>query len=304
MSATKFGGNQTTSADVVIRQIWIHGSHMRVLENRVLKDSLEIQNAILYGTFPSSGRPDDKALLFNNTPKSEVDAVKVNGCDPFHHGDSSWDFHSPLMYWNCSSDTIENDKNLVVTINSQTSRRSYRNLTLRPSSVLAGKSFVGNKLLAADALVLTLFDQSPSSFNIRLWSERLSDLAALYSDRWTFYPEAGTMIWSQLFRFQFKPISTSDDFMLIGLYIGMLVYAIFNLSKAPRAVRSPLGLILTVVTEVFELLSPIKVRSLHLQMILSVVASFTICAILRIDLARIPQEVYPFVVLGIGPENM
>jgi Sterol-sensing domain of SREBP cleavage-activation len=39
-------------------------------------------------------------------------------------------------------------------------------------------------------------------------------------------------------------------------------------------------------------------------MIVSVIASFTICAMLGIDLGRIPQEVYPFVVLGIGPENM
>jgi hypothetical protein len=39
-------------------------------------------------------------------------------------------------------------------------------------------------------------------------------------------------------------------------------------------------------------------------MILSVIASFTICAILKVDLTRIPQEVYPFVFLGIGPENM
>jgi hypothetical protein len=249
MSATKFGGNQTTRADVVIRQIWIHGSHMRVLESGVLKDSLDIQNAILYGTFPSSGAYDDKNGPPNTTFELEDDAL-LAGCDPSNYGDSSWDYHSPLMYWNCSTEAIENDDNLVATINSQSARRSYRNLTLRPSSVLAGKSFLGNKLMAADALVLTLFDRSPSSSNIRLWSERLSDLAALHGDRWTFYPEAGTITWSHLFRFQFKPISTSDDFLLIGLYFGMLAYAVFNLSKAPRAVKSPLGLILTVVTEV------------------------------------------------------
>jgi hypothetical protein len=37
---------------------------------------------------------------------------------------------------------------------------------------------------------------------------------------------------------------------------------------------------------------------------ISIVASFTICGFLKIDLARIPQEAYPFVVLVIGLENM
>jgi WD40 repeat protein len=37
---------------------------------------------------------------------------------------------------------------------------------------------------------------------------------------------------------------------------------------------------------------------------ISIVASFTICGFLRIDLAHIPQEAYPFVVFVIGLENM
>lgn len=36
----------------------------------------------------------------------------------------------------------------------------------------------------------------------------------------------------------------------------------------------------------------------------SVLASFTICGLLKINLAQIPQEAYPFVVLTIGLENM
>jgi hypothetical protein len=39
-------------------------------------------------------------------------------------------------------------------------------------------------------------------------------------------------------------------------------------------------------------------------MTVSIIASFTICAALRVDLARIPSEAYPLVVLGIGPDNM
>lgn len=39
-------------------------------------------------------------------------------------------------------------------------------------------------------------------------------------------------------------------------------------------------------------------------MSISILASFTICGILKINLARIPREAYPFVVLVIGLENM
>jgi hypothetical protein len=40
------------------------------------------------------------------------------------------------------------------------------------------------------------------------------------------------------------------------------------------------------------------------QITISIVASFTFCGFLRIDLAHIPQEAYPFVVFVIGLENM
>jgi hypothetical protein len=36
----------------------------------------------------------------------------------------------------------------------------------------------------------------------------------------------------------------------------------------------------------------------------SIFASFSICGALKIDLAMMPQEAYPFVVLVIGLENM
>jgi hypothetical protein len=39
-------------------------------------------------------------------------------------------------------------------------------------------------------------------------------------------------------------------------------------------------------------------------MFISIIASFSICGVLQIDLARIPDAAYPFVVLVIGLENM
>jgi hypothetical protein len=40
------------------------------------------------------------------------------------------------------------------------------------------------------------------------------------------------------------------------------------------------------------------------KLFISIFASFSICGILQIDLARIPDAAYPFVVLVIGLENM
>lgn len=235
MSARPFGGNQSTTADVVIRQVWVHGNYMGVLDSNLLIESLGIQNAVLYGTFPGNQQSQDR----NSFPDRNIEGRS-----------KSWAFHSPLIYWNCSKTAMENDKDLMTTISVQSNRRSNFNLTLRPSSVFAGKSFINTKLVAADALVLTLFDTSASSHNTLLWGERLSNLAALHSDRWSFYPEPGRMTHSKLFKFQYKPISTGDDLILIALYVVMIGYVFINLRKAPRAVKSPLGLLLTVLLEV------------------------------------------------------
>lgn len=66
------------SADVEMRQIWVHGSYMRALEKDVLKSALTIQQSLvgsekLASTFPELGE---------HLGLSEL----------------SWGYHSPLMY--------------------------------------------------------------------------------------------------------------------------------------------------------------------------------------------------------------
>lgn len=39
-------------------------------------------------------------------------------------------------------------------------------------------------------------------------------------------------------------------------------------------------------------------------MLISIIASFSICGFLQIDLARVPDYYYPFIVWVIGLENM
>jgi hypothetical protein len=235
MSARPFGGNQSTAADVVIKQVWIHGNHMGALNSTLLVEALGIQNALLYGSVSGNQDSSDRNALTDGNLEWE---------------NKSWAFHSPLIYWNCSALAMENDKDLMQTISAKSNKKSNYNLTMRPSSVFAGKSFKNTKLVAADALVLTLFDTSATSQNTLLWGERLSNLAALHSDRWSFYPEPGMMTHSKLYKFQYKPISTSDDLILITLYVIMIGYVLMNLRKAPRAVKSPLGLLLTILLEV------------------------------------------------------
>jgi hypothetical protein len=216
---------------------------MRALETHVLADALSIQHALVSPDFPpnygdgrqtpskSKPEPDDPDTCFHNS----VDGL-------------TWGFHSPLMFWNCSSSAISADQNVIRTINDQSSRRSDFNLTLLPTSVFAGKSFVDNKIVAADALVITLFDR-PTLGASKPWDERLAALASDYPNRWSFYPESGVVTRSQLYEFQFKPMSIRDDFLLFTGYIMMFLYVVVNLRKA-RAVKSQVGVVMTVVAQV------------------------------------------------------
>src|SRR5205085_1788224 len=139
--------------------------------------ALDIQNALVCNIFPAVDRTDSSS-------------VEADGdCNPNPGDGKTWGFHSPLMYWNCSSAAIQSDQDRLSTINSQSTGRSYLNFTLRPLTVFAGKSFVNSNLVAADALVITIFDKSPRSL-ASPWDRRFRKLAALCSDRWFFYPDS------------------------------------------------------------------------------------------------------------------
>jgi hypothetical protein len=271
-SARRYHGNQSVQVDVEVRQIWIHGSYMKALQHDILSNALDLQNDLIAG-----------ASLSN---EEKVPVLVSEGCQLLDGDHPDRGIHSPLMYWNCSSKLIDNDKDLLSTINSQAMRMSYLNLTLRPSSVLAGKAFSEKKINAADALVITLFDRTVSIKST--WEKRLSSLVSQHSEKWAFYSTSSNKApSSQLYQFQYKPISVRDDILLLVAYSLMFLYVVLALKKT-RAVKSQLGLIIAIITE----------------MLVSVFASFTICGFLGIDLSVIPQEVYPFVVLVIGLEHV
>jgi len=243
-SATEFEGNPSTRADVEMRQVWVHGDYMKALDRRVLREALRVQNALIADGFKEdmvSHIPDTMTLSFK---ANDVSMPFPNVCAPPSPRDLRWGFHSPLMYWNCSLNAIESDTDILSTINKNSMRRSFLNFTLRPTSVFAGKLFAGNELLAADALVITLFDQTNSGIG-KIWESRSAELARNTSELWSLYPQDGRAEGSQFYEFRFKPMSLNDDFLLAAAYFIMAIYVLVSLRKL-RAVKSKFGLVITV----------------------------------------------------------
>ena len=278
-----------TEPDVVMRSIWVHGSYMRALERDVLLGALELQDDILGPTKDFNPRsPLNKVALSDpvaDLTESERNAFHVvNGLT-----NQSWFFHSPLLYWSGDREMIENDPDIITTVNEHKNQHTSVNVTLRHSVVFSGKRFEDRALVAADALVITLIHLRDSPIG-QQWERKEAELRSHTNakwDKWDVYPKDGHSLSSQLYEFQFLPISIQDSIMLALAYSVTFVYLLQNLSKLP-AIKSRPGLILTVIAQIF----------------VSIMSSFTVCAILKIDLSRIPRAAYPIVVVSMSLENM
>ena len=229
-STTEFQG--TRHADVEMRQVWVHGDYMKALDLQVLRQALSIQDMLIFqglneqrDSIPSACMPQ---------------AVNIQSCP--------LGFHSPLMYWDCSLDALEADSDVLATINAGSDKQTFLNLTLRPSSVFAGKVFSNSKLRAADALVLTVFHQ-PNSNVSRAWDLRASSLGRSLSSRWSVYPSSGIISQSRLYEFRFRPMTSGDNLLLGMTYLLMALYVLGKLRKL-RAVKSRVGLVITVACKV------------------------------------------------------
>ncbi|KAF2145817.1 uncharacterized protein K452DRAFT_125935 [Aplosporella prunicola CBS 121167] len=275
-SVRAYDGPPDVTPDVGMRQLWVHGSYMKALDSRVLREALSIQDKLIGRGF---GLPGGRA-------GDARDGALDGACAPEAGGNALWGYHSPLMYWNCSMAALEADTDILHTINSQEGRLSYMNFTLQPTSLFAGKSFNGTRLLAADALVITLMDRTGGAVTDE-FDRRSRMLTSESPDPWSFYPPTGSTYRHQLYEFRYQPLSINDASTLILAYSLMLFYVLFSLRKL-KAVKSVFGLFCTVIA----------------QMFISICASFTVCGLLKINLTSVPGEAYPFVVLVIGLENM
>lgn len=271
--------------DVIMRSIWVHGSYMRALDPAVLEAALGIQDELLGSTenFSPVGVKDSSAAgdgVSADLSPVQRDAIHVtNGLT-----DRSWFFHSPLQYWGCSLDRLQADTDILATVNEKKNQSTSAGVTLRHSIVFSGKRFQERQLMAADALVITLLHLRNSPIG-RQWERK----ALLLSDRlsWDIYPADGHAKTSRLYEFQFLPISIHDSISLTLAYGLTVGYFLISLSKL-RAVKSKTGLMVTVIT----------------QVAFSVMSSFTICAVLNMDLSRIPRAAYPLTILSMSLENV
>ncbi|KAG0648260.1 Sterol regulatory element-binding cleavage-activating [Hyphodiscus hymeniophilus] len=285
-SAQPFEGDYSITPDVVMRSIWVHGSYMKALQPHVLEAALEIQDELLGSTQNFDPRRGSKDLPQEDsyeqlTPEIRDQLHAVNGLR-----NSSWFFHSPLQYWSCSRQNIAEDQDILSTVNEGSRLSTSVNVTLRHSIVFSGKRFEDHRLIAADALVVTLIHMLDSPVG-RHWERKAQEIALQKSAKWRLYPPDGQSVESTLYEFRFQPLNFQDDLFLATAYSLTALYFAFSLSKL-RALKSRIGLILAVVS----------------QIAVSIMSSFTICAILKIDLSKIPRETYPLVILTVGLENI
>lgn len=262
---------------------------MQALEQDVLLGALELQDELLGTTENFNPRQPPNSEPIAAGWEEDVISLSPQDRDRFHvvNGltNQSWFFHSPLQYWACSFENIRQDQDIIGTVNKRKSQSTSVNVTLRHPIVFSGKRFEDRRLVAADALVITLIHLRDSPVG-RRWEKKTEELAARMADRYTVIPPDGRITSSQLYEFQFRPVSNQDTALLVVAYTFMAVYFLLSLSKL-RALKSRAGLIVTMLT----------------QIVASMVASLTVCALLKVDLSKIPYAAYPLVVLAISMEN-
>lgn len=258
---------------------------MKALDRDVLLNALNIQDELLGPTTNfDPRRPHLEAgpsVLAPLTVEERDSLHAINGLT-----DYSWFFHSPLQYWSFSSQGIATDQDIEHTVNSRSRDVTYVNSTLRHSVVFSGERFENRQLVAADALVITLVHKLESPVGVQ-WERRAQEMARQGSENWSVYPPDGQPLRSQLYEFRYQPMSFADNLFLGLAYTLTFIYFCVTLAKV-RALKSRVGLMIAVTT----------------QIAVSMASSFTICAVLKIDLSKIPREAYPLIVLAIGLENI
>lgn len=247
---------------------------------------LEMRQVWIHGSYMKALEKDllRDVFVLQNAILGETSEAYVSGT----HGDThpNWGYHSPLTYWNDSLARLEADPDILQTVNENTCQPSFLNFTLRPLSVFAGKAFSGSQLEAADGLVISLFNRNNDPKG-EIWQRNINIVASQSSGLPIQYERNGTPEHSQLFEYRIQPLSFRQNSLLAIAYGIICIYVALSLRRL-KAFHSRFGLVVTAIT----------------QMTTSILASFTICDLLQINLAQIPQEAYPFVVLVIGLENI
>src|SRR3954467_1850381 len=110
------------------------------------------------------------------------------------------------MYWNGSYESLQNDKDIIRTVNEGACQPSFLNFSQRPLSVFAGKDFSGTKLAAADALVISLFNRADHTMS-DIWQRNLLALMADANSPSSQYQITGSIESSRLYEYRFQPLT-------------------------------------------------------------------------------------------------
>jgi hypothetical protein len=247
---------------------------------------LEMRQIWIHGSYMKALEKDllRDVFVLQNAILGETADTHARGANENTH--PNWGYHSPLTYWENSLARLEADPDILQTVNENTCQPSFLNFTLRPLSVFAGKAFSGSQLEAADGLVISLFNRNDDPKG-DIWQRNIQIVASESSGLPIQYERHGTPEHSQLFEYRIQPLSFRQNSLLAIAYGIIVIYVALSLRRL-KAFHSRFGLVVTAIT----------------QMTTSILASFTICGLLQINLAQIPQEAYPFVVLVIGLENI
>jgi hypothetical protein len=156
--------------------------------------------------------------------------------------------HSPLFYWNSSAVAIESDDSILTTIDSLSQQSSQANITLRPSSVLAGMLLSDSRPVAADALVVSLFYKAGSKAG-DLWDELAEGLMESSKNRWKIFSADGRGTQCTFFKFESRPVSAQDETIFLGSYSLVLLYVFFSLRNV-RTLKSRVWVFIMIAVQV------------------------------------------------------
>jgi hypothetical protein len=231
-SLQKLPTRDSLTPDISIRQLWVYGNGTGALERDTILEAASIQEALL-------GPESNWATATWRTDAQEK-------CEECHSSADAF-IHSPLLYWNGSS-TVGPGDSILAAVNNRMGDRSPANITLTPTSVFSGLIWSNGELVAADALVISLFYRNGSHAG-EDWDERARTLGRVAEGGMEVsFPDA-TSSASNLFKFQSRPVSVRDDAAFFAAYtlVALLVARGF---KHLKPMRSKAGLLAAMILQV------------------------------------------------------
>ncbi|GAO51085.1 hypothetical protein SAICODRAFT_73387 [Saitoella complicata NRRL Y-17804] len=261
--------------EVVLRQMWIQGRFMGVLDREVLDKALKIEEAMMETMVRKAGERGVEDLC--------------ETCFASEYGTCF--MHSPFLYWE-GGEQFRADPDYMATIREGTHRVSPWGVTLRWGTVFAGKYYdPDHQLIAADAAVVGYFFKREAVCG-EIWYDSVKEMRErgdAGGDPWDLhYPRTPeSALKPMLLEYRLTPLTTVNVAVLSAAYAVTFGYMVTSLRRL-RAVQSRVGLAVSAVVQVVS----------------SLLAASTLLSLFGKELELLPREVYPFVVIVIGVENM